>query len=687
MKFLSFIFILLELINLSLLLIPNWNLKYSSVDLLPDGSSKNDIIIYDYNYNGASYDRNFHAVLTKNITRSDSNIINAQNYFIMTINNKQSIDKTNWEDIESSYFIQGTGHFVCPKGSNFIHQYKDQQLIEIKPNGFPSTDNDWELICYNQYRKNWMFQGFLNSKSKIPLFGKYLTNYYDSNRNVWRYKNVDEGIFDFLWTTEETGSSTQKFNMFALVRLYKNITLRNYEIQCHEDNDMGVGGLNENLIDYKSTYMHAYFDHRSKLFFWMVSNDTDEFRSGYSTEPIDIKGKNVNVGKINNIVSPFLFIKKMDIINLNMIRNSRFVIYEVSDENKEIYKGIIDIELNQIIFHTNEKFRNFTPLTNHSIFALTDTKAYEICFIKDNNGKCLERCPSGQKFVLNNKEGNHCANDCYNFTLIPKEICSDYCNNTIYSFKNKNCGLCKDIDSENQYKIMDQEGCVKEKPNNTYIFNEKYKLLKNCSEHCINCIDSEICNECEEGYELDNYKCKKIEKCYDNCKKCTRHSEDENNQHCTECNQTFYYFNKNGVGNCLKECPDEYYINNINCSKCHENCSTCSNGPEDINGTENENCNSCKTGYLLEAEGGFKNCVEECPNGTYISDNKFCKEIIPDKDKESLLSFAYIIFIGFCLFIATICIYKNICNNKTKDNELINRIHKELEDNNRLIDG
>ena len=65
------------------------------------------------------------------------------------------------------------------------------------------------------------------------------------------------------------------------------------------------------------------------------------------------------------------------------------------------------------------------------------------------------------------------------------------------------------------------------------------------------------------------------------------------------------------------------------------------------------------------------------------------KKTIPekDKDKESLLSFAYIIFIGFCLFIATICIYKNICNNKTKDNELINRIHKELEDNNRLIDG
>ena len=133
-----------------------------------------------------------------------------------------------------------------------------------------------------------------------------------------------------------------------------------------------------------------------------------------------------------------------------------------------------------------------------------------------------------------------------------------------------------------QLKRLDQEGYVKEKPNNTYIFNEKYKLLKNCSEHCINCIDSEICNEREEGYELDNYKCKKIEKCYDNCKKCTRYSEDENNQHCIECNQTFYYFNKNGVGNCLKECPEEYYINNINCSKCHENCSTCSNGPEEI---------------------------------------------------------------------------------------------------------
>ena len=81
MKFLSFIFILLELINLSVFLIPNWDLKYSSVDLLPDGISKNGIIIYDYNYDKASStDRNFHAVLTKNITRNDdSNIINAEN--------------------------------------------------------------------------------------------------------------------------------------------------------------------------------------------------------------------------------------------------------------------------------------------------------------------------------------------------------------------------------------------------------------------------------------------------------------------------------------------------------------------------------------------------------------------------------------------------------------------------------
>ena len=690
MKFISFFSFFLELINLSLLLVPNWDLKNSSIDLLPQEKQTNNITIYDYKYDKSESIRNFHAVLAKNISRNNSNIINVQNYFIMTINNEQTINETNWEDIESSYYIDGTGHFVCPKGNNFIHQYNNKELKEIIPNGFNLSNNDWELICYYQFRKNWMFQGFLNSKSKIPLYGKYLKNY-NTNKNEWKYIDINEGIFDFLWTTEETGTNSQKFNMFALIRYRdKNLYLRNYEIQVHEDNDLGINNHDRILLDYYSIYMHAYFDHESNLFYWMVSNNTEEFRCGKSINPINIKETNVKIQINNHTVSPFLFLKKIQIKKLNMIRNSRFVIYEISDENNQIYKGIIDIELNIIIFNTNEVFRNFTPLTNHSIFALTDTKAYEICLIKDN-GTCVERCPKSKKFVLNNIEGNHCDNNnnCSNFILMPNNICIDYCNNTIYSFIDKKCGLCIDIDSEKQYKIMNQKGCLKEKPNNTYIFNEKYKLLKNCSDYCINCVNSEICKKCEEGYELDNNdKCIKIEKCYDTCIKCSRFSEDEKNQYCRECKKGFYYVN--GKGNCLKKCPDDFYINNTNCSKCHENCSICTDGPEDKNGTENENCDKCKTGYLLE-DDGFKNCVKECPNGTYISDYKCKNNSEKEKEeknkKESFLSYLYVIFIGFCLLIITIYIYKNICSYKKKDNELINQIHTELQDNNKLIDG
>ena len=152
-----------------------------------------------------------------------------------------------------------------------------------------------------------------------------------------------------------------------------------------------------------------------------------------------------------------------------------------------------------------------------------------------------------------------------------------------------------------------------------------------------------------------------------------------------------FFLNENGEGNCIDNCPNGTYNNIVNCTKCHDNCKTCKMGPQDIN----ENCESCESDkYLVKAEGYNRNCVDECPNGTNITniiDILYCT--IPDepknkeeKEKDSLISYIYIIFIGVSLLILSIYIYKNICSSNKKDSKIITQIHKELQENNKLID-
>jgi len=106
----------------------------------------------------------------------------------------------------------------------------------------------------------------------------------------------------------------------------------------------------------------------------MSSNGTDEFRSGYSKEPLDIKYGDINnVEIIKNEDSSFYFLNKVTIKKMKMIRNTKFIYYEIyyNETKDEIYNGIIDIELNKIIFNTNETLKNLTPITNHSMYAYT----------------------------------------------------------------------------------------------------------------------------------------------------------------------------------------------------------------------------------------------------------------------------------------------------------------------------
>ena len=118
--------------------------------------------------------------------------------------------------------------------------------------------------------------------------------------------------------------------------------------------------------------------------------------------------------------------------------------------NNRTYHGIIDIRGNKIIFNTDEDIKEFKPLTNHSLLAITENTAYEVCIIKDSNGECISSCGSSKIEIIDSVNHNHCGSPsekCSKITLYPENICINYCNTTIYEFDeyNKKCGLCKDL--------------------------------------------------------------------------------------------------------------------------------------------------------------------------------------------------------------------------------------------------
>ena len=355
--------ILFYYIHLTFHIIPLWNLKQSSIDLLLSESS---VIL-------TIYEDLFHpyAVLTKQITKNETKIIE-QNYIQIMC---ERIIETNWEDIESSYSIYGN-NLICPKGNHFINLYLDS-YVEIIPEDFYNTYNDWELICYYQPFENIMFQGILNSDTKYNFF---FSNMEDS----FVYLPIVDKLYDFLWTIKCT--ENHEYKMFC-------INLKESEIKLTEIifyisyQHVHYNIRNRLFLDYNSKYSHAYFDHDTHIFYWMNANTTSEFSSGYSIDPVYVESTSVEeINILRNSISPFNFLypNNTTIKKLNMIRNTRFIYYEIEynkTNNIENYYGIIDIELNQIIFNTNETLIQFKPLKNNSMLAFTETNAYQICAI------------------------------------------------------------------------------------------------------------------------------------------------------------------------------------------------------------------------------------------------------------------------------------------------------------------
>ena len=673
-------------------IVPLWNFKNSAINLLSNSDTHTYIICDRENYN-------MRIKLEKTITKG-TKISETNRIYI----DGKDRGETNWEDIESFYNINNI-KYICPKGKNFMYIDTGDSFKEMIPNDF-TDEGDWEMKCYYQNKEGYIFVTFLNKYSTIYVYNI-------NGLNKWEKKiSIEQGLYDYKWTTQMKNDN-HEYLMKGIILKDNNIILQSIIFTIKSDY-LGPNEVGTNKLIFKSLkFSNSYFNLYNYNFYFMTYNSISDFTSGYYNESGEITMENMGEIKISlNNGTPLEFIdNNISIKYLNFSRNTKYVFYELhNNKNNEIYHGIIDIQLNKVIFNTNETILEFKPYSNISMLAITENSAYKICALKNELGDdCIESCSDNYNIILDSEHSNKCGNKCNTkYVLIPDQICLDSCNENIYTFNGNQCGLCKDIEQENKiYKLINTSGCLDHIPEGAEYYNEKLKLLT-----------------CKEGYNLTDGKCSPIpsSKCYQLCELCYEYSLKDDDQKCSSCKEGYLL----QEGNCIKTCKEGFYQKDKKCEKCHELCKTCYENFNKCNGcvdgaylnshndsclkcsencetcsnmeqNGNHNCLSCDQSsrfkYLIDDKNN-KTCVENCPdNTTLIKENLTC---IYKKERESNSStpensnikikrnpnFAlwfFIILIIIIILIMSLCICKKYCNKQRSEQTIIEQI-REMED-------
>ena len=476
-------------------------------------------------------------------------------------------------------------------------------------------------------------------------------------------------IFDYIWIEKDS----QYKEIIGIFSFNSTMYLRKIKFNVNNNYMKNIYELEIiNISNYNNTY--SYFDNDTNIFYWMAYNNVNDFKSGYSTINIKIEDDKVNdIGLVNNEVSPFNFINDVE------IKKIKIAYYEIIDKknNSIIYHGIINIKTNKIVFNTNEKLRQFKPISENSMLIIKGNLAYEICEIQRGQQQCKANCPYGYSVWFDAEDGNYCFDRIYcpnKKILLPNYICIKSCDEN-FQIKGEYCGLCKDLYENEVYTLFDNKTCIEKKPINTFFINEPMKIIKLCDSFCQKCTNFEECNICDNKYILHEKKC--IQKCNSNCEDCINFSSDNNNQNCTLCSDKMIL--QIDKGNCVENCGDKYFQKGNICLNCHNNCKRCSKINE-INqkGIENENCLSCyensSNPYLINSENFPKNCVSECPEGTQLNKlNNFCEEIL--KESFNIILLIVLFFLLVFIIILSIVLIK-IYYRRKKENANIPNINE-----------
>ena len=202
-------------------------------------------------------------------------------------------------------------------------------------------------------------------------------------------------------------------------------------------------------------------------------------------------------------------------------------------------------------------------------------------------GKCLSECPTGT-FLTDDGNGNYFCQDCYINCLTCNEagIATD--------MKCESCSNDKIIHEKECYIVNDPSIKSFYNPEDNSIITSCYELhneyIKEDTNTCIPNID--------EGYYISNSLTGLLSRCDSNCKTCSQSST-----HCDSCNEGFFL--QDNI--CVSGCASNYYLDNTNCFKCHDNCLNCLSGKElgDTGNLINMKCSQCLDNMIKVEENCF----------------------------------------------------------------------------------
>ena len=445
--------ILLNLLLSALSIIPNWNLKNCSKNLLTTDSYT--YIVTDremYNLIG---------ILNKTIERKPDNSITHKNTLYITNkdeNTTLTFNNVNFENIESLYKLKDGRRIVCPMGKH--HPINIDNLFQENDNTDIDDNNEWDLKCYNHNEGHFFIYYFMNGEKQV----------YDLS-STWEYIKLDNlqmfhELYDFKLVNKDENKEVGPYPICALIKIDNSISFFASEYNFGESITRSPD-KNKNLTSAK-TNSQGYFNNYTNHFYFITYDDISDFISGFSTVANDDGSNLYTISRIIytlNSISPFEFSDVVEIKEMKFLLYTHYVYYTIyNTKTQKTYHGVLNVKLNKIVFNTEEDINVFIPYSNNSMLAITSESAYRICLIPDSEDEdnCLESCPDNSYLILD-IDGNKCSSSTVcgdgKYTLLPEGVCISFCDTTIFVIQGTNCGLCRDLDNSKKYKIINSTVC------------------------------------------------------------------------------------------------------------------------------------------------------------------------------------------------------------------------------------
>ena len=501
--------------------------------------------------------------LRKELTK-DGDTINKKNY--LSINGEPEFE-VPFEEIDGVHSVAST-RVICPKGKYHPQILNGHTFQELSPpsNLFNEIGN-WDLRCYfHSAGKNdggspaqtggvgFLMLFYLMNGVKACYFSDFNAN---PNEFIWKginnnYGGIGEELYHFKL---QHGYNVYNWNTYSFIEYQMNnivlednsIKLKSYNVKFESKDDkrdfiqIHPSGSTLTLSSSKK-YNQAYMNYGDPLndFYFISYNNNSDFSCGYSTKGFYENSwlfyDHITVETFSE--SPFEFIDEVEITEMKIISNYRYVYYSIKNkQTSETYHGLFDIKTNKIMFNTNEALDMFLPYSSNSMLAIKGNLVYRICPIMNEDGTdCIEDC-SDDTILIRDVDKNFCGTKCPNnkYLLVPDNICDSQCDTSIYVVdeENKKCGLCKDMDDK-PYRFIGGNKCISENeiPEGAYEYNSKLKLLK-----------------CKSGYQTDPSNANScITNCHSSCKTCSDFSSVDDDPKCLSCNTGYNLDN----GKCIE---------------------------------------------------------------------------------------------------------------------------------------